>query len=340
MTRVTIRVNDDLKERMEEHSEINWSEYIRKAIEDRVSQSDRRRIQKFVKQYDDDLPRLFTLHLIARNTSKQRIYETIERLFDEELDEIVDEVDRDLDDLHITGMYKRSPNGERYGNLIKEEIEKIAGEEIRAYIRDRVVEAPEHVKDGVSLLPHFVRHKYGGESAGIKREALKRTWSIRSDADIDPDEILQTGLVFKSKYDTNAYNYYQYKMSGFALDIVEELERHPSQFDVPTSHPSTSSIESFRDNPEFHAFLEWMGGTSKYIDGRSEKDEIQELVDESELTEESFKTMRKRLIDENMLILSYRPHRSSAGGRSSRPARWRYEFTDPAQDYLAAELLE
>ena len=36
MTSITVNVDDDLKERMEKHPEINWSEVTRQAIQEKV----------------------------------------------------------------------------------------------------------------------------------------------------------------------------------------------------------------------------------------------------------------------------------------------------------------
>ncbi|PTD94252.1 hypothetical protein C9439_02835 [archaeon SCG-AAA382B04] len=40
MPKVSIRVSEDLKKRMEEHSEINWSEIARNSFEERLNKID------------------------------------------------------------------------------------------------------------------------------------------------------------------------------------------------------------------------------------------------------------------------------------------------------------
>ena len=40
MPSITVNVDDDLKERMEEHPEINWSEVTRQAIQDKIETLD------------------------------------------------------------------------------------------------------------------------------------------------------------------------------------------------------------------------------------------------------------------------------------------------------------
>ncbi|GKZ16095.1 hypothetical protein [Haladaptatus sp. T7] len=40
MPTITVNVDDDLKQRMENHPEINWSEVTRQAIEDKIKKLD------------------------------------------------------------------------------------------------------------------------------------------------------------------------------------------------------------------------------------------------------------------------------------------------------------
>lgn len=40
MPKISIRVSEDLKKRMEEHSEINWSEIARESFEERLNKID------------------------------------------------------------------------------------------------------------------------------------------------------------------------------------------------------------------------------------------------------------------------------------------------------------
>lgn len=38
MTNITLSIRDDIYERMKKHSEIKWSEFVRKVIEERIEQ--------------------------------------------------------------------------------------------------------------------------------------------------------------------------------------------------------------------------------------------------------------------------------------------------------------
>ena len=49
---ITIRVRDELKEKMKQYSHINWSEVIRKAIEERI------RLEKSISRRKIDVERL------------------------------------------------------------------------------------------------------------------------------------------------------------------------------------------------------------------------------------------------------------------------------------------
>jgi hypothetical protein len=198
--------------------------------------------------------------MFAERISKNHIYQTMERLFDEDHDELVDYVENDLDELHIPKMYKKTPDGEKYSDLIIEEVETLAGDAIRTYVRDRIAEAPEVTKEGVSLLPHFVRDRRNDDGTSLKQRGLTRTWSIRSNSDVDTDRLLGTGLAFASDYRSNAYSYSTYRIPGYALDTIDQLERHPTQFEVPVSHPDTEIVAELKQSETFDAFLSWMDG--------------------------------------------------------------------------------
>ncbi|MFC7197989.1 ribbon-helix-helix domain-containing protein [Halospeciosus flavus] len=334
MPRVTVRVEDELKEKMDEQEQVNWSEFIRQSIRERVSESDRRQIQKLVREYDGDLPRLFTLYMFAERISKNHIYETMERLFDEDHDKLVDDVENDIDELHLPKMYKKTPDGERYSDLIIEEVETLAGDAIRTYVRDRIAEAPEVTKEGVSLLPHFVRNRRNDDGTSLKQRGLTRTWSIRSNSDVNTDRLLGTGLAFADYYRSNAYSYSTYRIPGYALDILDELERHPTQFKVPVSHPDTETVAKLKQSEAFDVFLSWMDGMTKRIPKHGETEEIQEFLSDYDLMIDQFEDMRKQLIENNMLVLEYSPHRSSTGSRSSLPAQWKYRTCLAPSDFV------
>lgn len=334
MTRVTTRVDDELKQKMDEHSDVNWSEFIRQSIRQRLSEADQRQIQKLVENYSGDRIRLFTLYMFAERIRKRDIYETVEILFDEARDDIVDGVAKDIKDLHIDRMYKRSPSGKRYGDIIIEEIEATAGDDIRSYVQDRIAESSVTTKQGIALLPHFVRDRRDDDGTSVKQRSLERTWQITAEKDIDTDALLVTGLIFKDYYISNAYGYSTYRVPGYALDIIEEIERFPTQFDVPVSHPETETVNSIKNTDAFGVFLDWMEGMHKYVVKYSEEEDIRDFLADTEVTYKEFVALRTRLVQNNMLIIEYRPHRSKTGGRSSRPAKWLYQITEPAQKHL------
>ena len=260
-------------------------------------------------------------------------------MFDEDHDKLVDDVEDDIDELHIPRMYKQTPDGDRYDDLIIEEIETRTGDAIRTYVRDRIAEAPKVTKEGVSLLPHFVGDRKNDDGMSLKQRGLNRTWSIRSNTDVDTDRLVDTGLAFTNYYRSNAYSYSTYQIPGYALDIIDELERHPTQFEVPVSHPDTETVAELKQSETFDVFLSWMDGMTKRIPKHGETEEIQEFLNDYDLTFDQFENMRRKLIENNMLVLEYSPHRSSTGSRSSLPARWKYRFTEPAQQLLTDELI-
>jgi hypothetical protein len=325
---------------MDQHSDVNWSEFIRESIKERLSEADRREIQKLVRGYEGDLVRIFALYMFAERVSERHIYETIEALFDEEHDDVVDDVAGDIQELRIDQMYKQTPDGERYSDIVIDEIENLEGDNIRTYVRDRISAASDEAKVGLSLLPHFVRDRIDDDGTSIKRRSLERTWSICAGREVDTDTLLGLGLLFGDYYSSNAYGYNKYWVPGYALDIIEEIDRHPTQFDVPVAHPDTTTANTIKETDGFGVFLDWMEGMTKYVPKHSEEDNVREFLSDVDMTYEAFADLRKRLVENNMLVIEYRPHRSSTGGRSSRPAKWKYQFTEPAQKHLAGLLAE
>ena len=85
-----------------------------------------------------------------------------------------------------------------------------------------------------------------------------------------------------------------------------------------------------------------MNGSSKYVSTYNEEDDIEDQLEDEDisLTLEEFAEVRKKLIQDKVLLIGYSPHRSSTGNRSSRPARWSYKLTQPALDDMPEILLE
>lgn len=55
MTNITLSIRDDIYERMKQHSEIKWSEFVRKVIEERIDQLEQLEESNYVTSLSEEL---------------------------------------------------------------------------------------------------------------------------------------------------------------------------------------------------------------------------------------------------------------------------------------------
>jgi hypothetical protein len=342
MPRVTVRVPDQMKDEMDEEEDINWSEHIRKSIRERLGGSPSRKIQKLVGDYQSDLDRLWILHMFSYGMSKQYIYQTAEEVFGEDKDDVVDEVEADLEERGIERMHDEVEDGHKAGDTIQNTIASYGISKIKEHVKASIKDSPREVKDGIYILSLYVRDRLDRESTSINPEGVERTWEIYTGSEVDIDDIVSTGLIYKNRYSSNAYNHWYYKIPDYGLELLEEIIEDSSEFGIYHSEPKKSTVRDVVDDEKSQEFLRWMNGSSKYIGTYNEEEDIKdELEDEGiDLTFDEFTEVREDLIQDKVLFIGYSPHRSSSGSRSSRPARWVYRLTQPALDKMPHILLE
>lgn len=342
MSRVTVRVPDQMKEEMEEENDINWSEHIRKSIRERLGGSPSRKIQKLVGDYQSNLDRLWILHMFSYGMSKQYVYQTAEEVFGEEKDDIVDEVEADLKERGIEKMYDKIEDGHKAGDTIQNTIASYGISKIKEHVKSNVKNSPREIKDGIYILTLYVRDYLDRESTSINTEGVERTWKIFLGSEVDIDDIVNTGLMYKNYYSSNAYGHWYYKIPDYGMELIEEIIKNPSAFGIYHSEPKKSTLRDVVNNKQSQEFLKWMNGSSKYISTYNEEEDIEDELESEDidLTFDEFTKVREDLIQEGVLFIEYSPHRSSTGNRSSRPARWVYKLTKPALDNMPHILLE
>lgn len=342
MPRVTVRVPDQMKEEMDDEEDINWSEHIRKSIRERLGGSPSRKIQKLVGDYQSDLDRLWILHMFSYGMSKRYIYETAEEIFGEDKDDVVDEVEADLEERGMENMYDEIEDGLKVGDTIQNTVASYGISKIKDHVKESINDSPREVRDGVYILSLYVRDRLDRESTSINPEGIERTWKIYTGSEIDIDDIVSTGLIYKNHYNSNAYSHWYYKIPDYGLELIEEIISDSSEFGIYHSDPKRSTLRDVLNENESREFLRWMNGSSKYVSTYNEEDDIEDQLEDEDisLTLEEFAEVRKKLIQDKVLLIGYSPHRSSTGNRSSRPARWSYKLTQPALDDMPEILLE
>ena len=342
MPRVTVRVPDQMKEEMDDEEDINWSEHIRKSIRERPGGSPSRKLHTLAAAYPSDLLRLWILHMFSYGMSKRYIYETAEEIFGENKDDVVDEVEADLEERGMENMYDEIEDGLKIGDTIQNTVASYGISKIKDHVKESINDSPREVRDGVYILSLYVRDRLDRESTSINPEGIERTWKIYTGSEVDIDDIVSTGLIYKNHYNSNAYSHWYYKIPDYGLELIEEIISDSSEFGIYHSDPKRSTLRDVLNENESREFLRWMNGSSKYVSTYNEEDDIEDQLEDEDisLTLEEFAEVRKKLIQDKVLLIGYSPHRSSTGNRSSRPARWSYKLTQPALDDMPEILLE
>ncbi|MCJ0619716.1 hypothetical protein JZX76_09395 [Haloarcula hispanica] len=331
-----------MKEEMDREEDINWSEHIRKSIRERLGGSPSRKIQKLVGDYQSDLDRLWILHMFSYGMSKRYVYETAEMVFGEDKDDVVDEVEADLEERGMERMHDEIEDGLKVGDTIQNTVASYGISKIKQQVKESIKDSPREVRDGIYILSLYVRDRLDRESTSINPEGIERTWEIYTGSEVDIDDIVSTGLIYKNHYNSNAYNHWYYKIPDYGLELIEEIISDSSDFGIYHSDPKRSTLRDVINEEQSREFLRWMNGSSQYVSSYNEEDDIEDELDNREinLTMEEFAEVREDLIQSRVLLIDYSPHRSSTGNRSSRPARWSYKLTQPALDNMSEILLE
>lgn len=332
---VGVRVEESLKREMDK-LDINWSSYLRKCIKEKVNYPKApREIRKLVEKYQTrpDITKLWILHIFSEVRYKTYIYDTADLILGGDRDKIVDEVESDLKNRGISDMYKRLDNGFSTSKNIQAVISESGGTgNIRNIVKNRIKKLEkEEVKEGVWLLTCFLGEKLNDVTASIKIKGFRRTWSILSEKEVNIEELVSIGLLYKDHYSSNAYSYWSYRVPSYSLSILKEVVENPSKFDIDL--PTKGNIENKRGKvrEERGEILKWMKTNEfvMYVPTYREKEKIVEdlKTEEINLDWEKFKIQRDKLIKQGVLVIDYSPDRSRTGRRSSKPAKWIYRLT-------------
>jgi len=335
--RLNIRISEDLKREMDRSDKV-WSDFVRNAIREELLREDaaiaENNISRLVWDCSDDIEKLWILHMFAEGISERRVYETAETLFGEVRDDIVQSV------IDAASSHEVSLDA---GEELEAAIARQGREKILEQVRSNIQDADRELKQGIYLLTHYVTGKFDSDSARVIRDGFERTWEIYSDLDADDadfDRIVGIGLAYKNYYSSNAYSHSYPRIPEYVLEVLKDMRSDP---EADRFRRTKTKIGDLLDKNHIQGFLQWMSGHRKWVNAYSEDDEVREdLADEEQevqITFEDFERAREELIQSNALYIDYSPSRSSTGGRSSRPARWRYEITESGMQEIAEHFL-
>jgi len=344
MAQLGIRIPDEIKKRMNEKTDINWSEFIRKKIIEKLDYPKiPSKIKKLVQEYNSDLYKLWILHMFSYSLSINEIYETAELIFGKEMYSEVDRVRTDLENIGINRMYdKVSDTDISVGEAIRAEIRNNEIIDIEEEIKKKIKQLPDVVKKGVYLLSLYVLDDLDKDHTYIMPEGFERTWRTYIGGNIDMDNIFKTGILYKNFYSSHAYRHWWHIIHNYGLNVLEEINKNPANFGIYISHPDEYSIKKLIEREDVKKFLKWMGGRKKIIAAYPEEEEIRRQLDEENigLKIEEFKRIRDEMVKALMLRFDFWPDRRRAGKRSSTPSYWIYRLDDKSLDYITDMLLK
>lgn len=363
----------NLERRMQYHEDIDWERVPDENRESRIAAVERERLGELVERYEGNPPRLYAVHMLARRVDHDCVTETLRRLFGESVDDaagIASEVDDAICALelecgsNVSPVWTVTPEGETYYEVLWEAVDRVGGDDLRQFVRDRIDEAPPQVGKGVSVLTHFVRERDSEETVTVDAPALARTWAHRVEGDVDADAILRTGLATKWRQSRRWGRPADgYRVPSFAVECLDAVVDDPAAFGVPSPVPDESLLDSICEVPAFRAVLDWIADPEHRIvaredrylgsdddvtvqsvdalDPAEEERAIREFLSDRAVEYEGFVAMRDRLLSENILVYTYT--RAVKNPRARRvqvtPPRWGYEVTAPGRQSLPAELL-
>ncbi len=321
MPRITIRVPEEMKERMDLQGETNWSEYVRKRIREKLEHPKAtQKIETLVGNYKTDLKKLWTLHMFATRLPENHIYETANLLFEKNADLIVDNVKTDLEKAGLPDMHRRLPTDIQVGEKIQSTITTEGLEGIKERTKKNIAKASDNALDGIYLLSLFLRKKLDNKRAKVSPRGFKRTWDICSEEEVNSKDLIETGIMYKS-----------HVIPGYSLDLLNKIIEESEDFGIGRSDPSETKIQDFVEREKVIEFLGWLNGTSKSINVYNEEKQIEKELKENEidLSLNEFKEIRKKLVNKNILIIRHGTPKNTPQDGNDKPAKWKYELTQP-----------
>ncbi len=321
MPRISIRVPEDMKERMDLQGETNWSEYVRKRIREKLEHPKAtQKIENLADEYKTDTKRLWTLHMFATFLTENQIYETANLLFGEGADLIVDNVKTDLELGGLLNMHKRLGDDFQVGDKIQAAITSKGISEIKRWTRESILDSSDKIRDGVYLLSLFLRDRLNKKRARISPKGVQRTWEVYSEDEVESKDLIKTGIMYKG-----------HVIPSYSLDLLAEISENPEDSEFGVSDPSEAEIQGLVEMDKVIEFFGWLNGTSKYVNVYNEEESIEEELKEKDLNLSlaEFKETRDKLIRKKLLIIDHSPQKNTPQDREDKPARWEYKITNP-----------
>lgn len=249
-------------------------------------------------------------------------------LFKSNGDEVIESIEKEISQI---GLDIEKLN--KHVRYIKSLISNTFGEDLKAFTAEKVKKLKKEWMKAVQIYAHQdVSHEIRSPeefifpislATGISREKIK-------------EKFLELGLGAEGYYSSNAYSHPTWNSPKYLSDFFKEISENPESFGLPTAKLE-KALEELWEDPMFLAFLDWFGGerpwrTTKRISGHSPLKEIEKFNEKH--GEGTFERIFSKLIQTGGLNVTFSPHRSSTGRRSSSPSRYLLKFTEDAKKIL------
>lgn len=330
-----------MAQRMKERTDLNWSQILRNAIQERLGgvplPSD---VEELITHYRDEnaWDKLRHLALKVQLFYDKEVENNLNVLYPGGTNEICRSIEADFAKRRITldPMKWYGPHGTR-SHLLNALESKGIFNKFEKDAEESLKNASRATKEAAWLLSQYFFSYYWiyGFFVGtpaICPEGFCKTARYLGLPDMK-NELMSRGLIFVlHTASTRAYAPHElWEMPEYTQLLYEALV---------DDEEKKRRISSFIESDEFKSFREWM------------MDQIQKRPDfnlngvgiclpeyEEEKILSTFKEKRiddvlKMLIENGVLIIRYWPSRSRAGRRAPRPASWIYEYTPVAKRLL------
>jgi hypothetical protein len=349
MARKTIQIPANLKSKMNQHETTNWSNFIRKRIKQEVDHPNPpRKIKQFINENilnsEHRIELAWALHLLIRNSKEYCRNKTASQLFEEmKLKQPLVEMESKLDSAGLGELDQDVGRGLTVKQALKEELaDSGLIDEIKNSCNQRIRDASREDRRLVWLLAHYVADDLDKNTVSVKPHGIAKAYALVTQQEYDVDRVTniltELGLFYHGHHDTTQYSYRSHIVPNYALSLLEDVANDDKNIVSGAFSPESNEIRTRLNEKEFIHLLNWLDGSHKYV----VKDQEDSEIDQSHFDNiTDFHEYVGQLIRKGIIIVKYRPHRSSKGGNSgARPAKWKYEIDKGAYPAMGKAVIE
>ena len=349
--RITIRVDNRIKKGMDRKRDVNWPEKIRDFLrkelgKDYVPSKLEMVIEHLKRDGRWDLLKAMFLYAAISDNSVYK--NNLSLMFGgddynkpEDIENEVVELIRSID---VTDRYD-IVRGERPFYEVLQDMLIGTGiiDHFEKEMQDIISKERDEVKKALYYIGQYMN--FDGDMEGFYTcFPAKQLEILFSHVFDEPKEMLKElnrqGIIFYNYYESNAYSYGEYCVPIYTYELLREITEHPELYLLSEFRDMKSKIENILSDDRTREFLKWLGEdfTMDFY-GDIYLSKVKEEFSEK-FGKNAFDETLSYLVKEGILVPHYWPHRRSAGGSSSMPARLYYNLTPRAKKCLYEVVFE